>query len=65
MYMHTCEAPSVDEKALPIVRARATRATFAVAGGAGAACVATWSSDPAAVLVPSAFILGWLNLVGF
>ncbi|HEX8085343.1 MAG TPA: hypothetical protein VF529_13710 [Solirubrobacteraceae bacterium] len=56
------EAPL--DAALARVRRRTAAATAAVAAGGVACGVVLVAFDPQLALLPVAFVLGWLNLVG-
>jgi hypothetical protein len=56
------EAPL--DAALASVRRRTAVATAAVAAGAMSAAAALAAAEPVLALLPVAFVLGWLNLVG-
>ena len=63
--MIACDAPpaGVDLEVLG-VRRKTVLATSVVLGAALAATLAAASAGGAAALLPSAFVLGWLNLAG-
>lgn len=57
----SAEAPAAE---LAAVRERAARLTHGLLGGAAGASLALYAAAGELALLPAAFVLGWLNLVG-
>lgn len=60
----TQTAGSAASEALGLVRARAVRLTLAVLAWAAAGTLVLATVGGEVALLPAAFVLGWLNLVG-
>ncbi|MFL5910181.1 MAG: hypothetical protein ACJ768_06385 [Gaiellaceae bacterium] len=58
------QAPREHEADLESIRGKATKATALVVAGAVASAVPLGLADPYLAILPCAFVLGWLNLVG-